>query len=340
MVEPQKSNRLYNALVTPFQEGSFEIDYEQYESFLQYHLNDEQFVEYGGLIANAEASEVFYMDDEEYEEHVEFTLDVIDGDLPVFAGVLGLRRETLLERARTVDELGADGIFLMPPMGSLEVTTAGGSRAYPEAWVDHVRSVARVSDLPIILHPTAPLSNGFGAGLPLEPTMAVLEAVDSVVGWKMTYNLSGYNRIAEGIRDLDRDVSIMCASGSYYQEKLAAGYFDGSVSGSFNYALEPMMDHYLAWQRGDVETATDIWEDGLKDLQQYVYADNKTKLHVRYKVAAWLRGFTSHPYMRPPMPAPSREEVQKIDALLNNVGLETIDEAERERILESPVRVL
>lgn len=332
--------RLYNAPITPFEEGSFEIDYEQYEEFLTYHLDNDRFVEHGGLIVNPEAGEVFYMDDEEYERTTEFALDVIGDEVPTFAGVVGLRRETVLERARLVRDLGADGIFLMPPMGSLEVVTAGGSQAYPEAWVDHVRSVAEVSDLPIIMHPTAPLSGQYGAGLPREPTMAVLEEVENVVGWKMTYNLGGYNEVAEAIQGLDRNVNVMCASGSYYQEKLAAGYFDGSVSGSFNYALEPMLDHYLAWKEGDIAEATRIWEDGLADLHSFIYAENKTKLHPRYKVAAWLRGFTAHPFMRPPMPAPSMAEVERIDELLTEVGLDTISKDEQKHVMNDPVRKL
>ncbi|WP_336024127.1 dihydrodipicolinate synthase family protein [Halobellus salinisoli] len=333
-------DKLYNALITPFEAGSFEVDYEAYEAFLQYHLSNETFLEHGGLVVNPEAGEVFYMTDDEYEETTQFALDVIDDAVPTFVGVFGLRRDEVLERAESVEAWGADGIFLLPPMGSLEVITAGGSQAYPEVWVDHVRSVADVADLPIIVHPTAPLSAEYGAGLPREPTTAVLREVENVVGWKMTYNAEGYDEIAKAIRELDPEVNVMCASGSYYHEMLDSGAFDGSISGSLNYALEPMLEHYLAWKRGDVAEATEIWEGGLRDLHEYIYAENKTRLHPRYKVATWLRGFISHPYMRPPMPAPSAEEVERIDELLRNTGLETIDTAERERVMNNPVRTL
>lgn len=336
--DPRDYERLYNALVLPYEPGSFEIDYERFETYLRYHLDHDPFVEHGGLVVLPEAGEVFYLDDDEYRRTVSFALDVIDGVVPTFVGVVGLRRETLVDRAAFVDTSGADGVFLLPPMGSLEVVTAGGSRAYPEVWVDHVRAVADRSDLPIIVHPVAPVSSAYGAGLPLEPTLAVLEAVPSVVGWKMTYNREGYDRIAEAIRGLDRHVSVLCASGSYYQEKLAAGSFDGSVSGSFNYALEPMVRQYAHWLDGDIAAATRIWDDGLGDLHDYVYAERKTKLHPRYKAAAWLRGFVPHPYMRPPMPAVSRPEVETIHGLLREAGLETIDAAERDRVLADPVR--
>jgi len=334
------SSRLFNALITPFREGSFDIDYDRYEAFIDYFLNEPDFAANGGLIVNPEAGEVFYQTDDEFEQSTTFALEVIDDAVPTFVGVAGLRRETLVERAAFVDASGADGIFLLPPMGSLEVVTAGGAMAYPEVWVDHASAVAEVSDLPMIVHPVAPVSTEFGAGLPLDPTLAVLNSVQSIVGWKMTYSHSGYNTVANAIRNLDRNVNVLCASGSFYQEKLAAGYFDGSVSGSFNYAMEPMLEHYLHWQDGDIAAATRVWEGGLRQLQEYVYAENKTKLHPRYKAAAWLRGFIDHPYMRPPMPAITREEVEELDRLLRATGLDTIPETERNRVLDHPVRVM
>src|SRR6185369_17702519 len=50
---------------------------------------------------------------------------------------------------------------------------------------------------------------------------------------------------------------------------------------------------------------------GLAALQEYVFSEF-SRLHVRYKTAAWLRGFIPSPAMRPPMPRPRRAE---IDAL-------------------------
>ena len=54
--------------------------------------------------------------------------------------------------------------------------------------------------------------------------------------------------------------------------------------------------------------------------------------HIRYKVGAWLRGFISNPFMRPPMPKPRKEEVRKLYELLSNVGMSVIDRAEVEKV--------
>ena len=49
------------------------------------------------------------------------------------------------------------------------------------------------------------------------------------------------------------------------------------------------------------------------------------RLHVRYKVATWLRGLIPNPFMRPPMPDPRQIEIDTIYALLQAAGLSVID---------------
>jgi 4-hydroxy-tetrahydrodipicolinate synthase len=78
-----------------------------------------------------------------------------------------------------------------------------------------------------------------------------------------------------------------------FHEYLAGSYFDGTVSGAFDYGMEVMMDHIAAWRRRDLNEACRIWESGLSDLQEYV---RTPRLHVRYKAAAWLRGTIPFPF--------------------------------------------
>jgi dihydrodipicolinate synthase/N-acetylneuraminate lyase len=94
-----------------------------------------------------------------------------------------------------------------------------------------------------------------------------------------------------------------------------------------------MIDHINAWKRRDLEEACRIWRSGLEDLHEYVYSDY-SRLHVRYKAAAWLRGLMPLPFMRPPMPAPRREEVVALRGLLGKAGLSVIPERDSDRIMK------
>ena len=157
--------------------------------------------------------------------------------------------------------------------------------------------------------------------------------IPNIVGWKMVYSYPGWILVARTLRKFDRHVAIMGASANLFHENLANGYFDGTVTGSFNYAMEPMIDHISAWRRKDFSEAYRVWKSGLEDLQFYVYSDF-SRLHIRYKAAAWLRGFVPFPFMRPPVPKPNKEEVVTLRDLLTKLGLSVIPESEINPILK------
>jgi dihydrodipicolinate synthase/N-acetylneuraminate lyase len=108
----------------------------------------------------------------------------------------------------------------------------------------------------------------------------------------------------------------MAAGGGLFHEFLAHDVLDGTVSGSWNYGLEPMLDHIEAWRANDIVSARRLWvQGGLRDLHEYTYSDY-SRLHLRYKIAAWLRGLIPSCRTRPPMPQPKPEEIATITRLL------------------------
>jgi dihydrodipicolinate synthase/N-acetylneuraminate lyase len=149
--------------------------------------------------------------------------------------------------------------------------------------------------------------------------------IPNIVGWKMTYSYEGCKIIARGLKSLDRHVAVLIATGRYFHEHLSTGILEGTLSGSYNYAMEPMMAHLGAWQRRDLAEACRVWNSGMADLHACVYADY-SRLHVRYKAATWLRGLIPSPFMRPPQPQPRKEEVYSLHKLLRKSGLSVIDD--------------
>ena len=217
-----------------------------------------------------------------------------------------------------------DGLFVFPPIGAGDITQSWDAEAYPEVLIDLLHAITAEVDLPIVVHPVGKTTAAYGVGLPASAVRRVCGAeVPQVVGWKMTYNYDGYRMVTRTLRELDRPVAILGAVAKYFHENLASDAFDGQRSGGFNYALEPMLDHILSWRQAGAVRATEIWNGGLAQLQEYVFSDFG-RLHVRYKTAAWLRGFIPNPLMRPPMPRPRRDEVNTLAALLAACGLSVI----------------
>ena len=330
-----KYDRLYVAVLTPYKDNTYEIDEKQLRNLLQIFLQP-KYVEAGmGIIINPEAGEIFYLTREEKRRNVEIALEEVNGKVPVFAGAIDITTAGTVQVALDAKEAGVDGIFLIPPMGAGDVTTTWNAIKYPEVMVDMAKEIMKaVGDMPMIVHPTCTDSIQYGQGLPVETVLKMCNEIKNIIGWKMTYNYTGYRIVSRALRKLDRRVSIFAASSIYFHENLASGQFDGTVTGSFNYGLEGMIDHIQAWQRKDIDEARRLWNAGHAKLHEYVYSEF-SRLHIRYKVGAWLRGFISNPFMRPPMPKPRNEEVRTLYELLSNAGLSVIERTGVERITKS-----
>lgn len=329
--QDKEYDRLYVALLTPYKED-YKVDEQALRKFLRYFMQP-KFVEAGGaIIINPEAGELFYLDRKEKRRNVEIAMEECGGKVPIFAGTIDLRTEDAVKVAVDAKEVGVDGVFLMPPIGCMDITISWNAEKYPEVFLDLAKAQLDAVDLPAIVHPVGSPSPAFGVGLPPAATMRMCRELPNIVGWKMTYSYPGSITIAKALRSLDRHVGILRATARFFHENLATGYFDGTVTGSFNFAMEAMIDHIGAWRRNDTDEACRIWSSGLADLQEFVYSDY-SRLHVRYKLATWLRGLIPLPFMRPPVPKPRKEEVVTLKALLAKADLSVIPERDVEKII-------
>jgi 4-hydroxy-tetrahydrodipicolinate synthase len=320
------AGRYYIAVLLPLTE-TLKIDEAAYRRYIQYFLREPRFVLAGGLCINPEAGQIFYLTRAEKRRVLEIAMEEAHGKVPIFAGTWALTTEEVVETARDVKTLSADGIFVTPPGGAQDVTSCWDADTYPEVWGDQIKAQDRAVGLPIITHPVSGSAPPFSPGLPLTATLQLCREIPNIVGWKMTYGLyDGFRIVAKGLRSLHRPVAVLGALGSRFHEYNATGFFDGTLSGFWNFALEPMLDHLVAWQQRDIDTACKIWNNGLSQLQDYI-AD-MGRLHVRYQTATWLRGLIPSPFMRPPMPRPRQIEIDTIYGLLENMGLSVIDKSD------------
>jgi dihydrodipicolinate synthase/N-acetylneuraminate lyase len=317
-----------------------EIDYDAFRKLIRYFCRSESFKKIkGSLIANPEASELFYFTREEQDALLTIILEERSPDMPIFAGFYGVRRGELLEAALHVKSLGVDGLFVMPPTGTMEVSTAIDGAGNPEIWTNHVRAIAEATQLPIIVHPAHPRTAEWGSALPLETVKMVLQEVPSVVGWKMIYgHAAAHFRVARYIRSLKRHVGILNAPIYSYHTALVCDLIDGAVNGSYNFIFEGFVEHTIAWKQGNLRRAEEIWNQQMP-LLEYVYG-NHSRLHIRYKLATWIRGLIPQPFMRPPMPEPRREEAEKIFEIICNSRLSHIDRDQFESTLNSEAVVM
>ena len=253
-------------------------------------MQNQRFASVGGLCINPEAGEIFYLTRAEKRRVLEIAMEEAQGKLPILAGTWALATEECVETARDAKTLGVDGIFVTPPGGAQDVTSCWDADSYPEIWTDMITGAGSRRGLAAYHHASGfRIDAALCTGLPVKATVQICKEVPNIVGWKMTYAFyEGYRTVAKGLRSLNRHVAVMGALASRFHEYNLIRMFDGTLSGFWNFALEPMLDHLEAWRNRDLNTACQIWDGGLSQLQDYV-AD-MGRLHIRYKTAAWLRG--------------------------------------------------
>lgn len=330
----RKFDRLWVAVMTPFKEN-FEVDEKALRSQIQYFMQP-KFKDNpsgAGIIINPEAGELFYLSREEKRRNVEIAVEECSGKMPVFAGVFDLRTEDAVKVAVDAKKAGADGLFVFPPQGAVEVTGAWDATRYPDVVISFIRPQMEAAGLPAIIHPVAPYTPAFGGGLPLTTTLEVCRRLPNLVGWKMFQNYVGSVMVARALRTLDRHVAILPAMSNLFHENLATGYWDGCLTGSFCYAMEPMIDHINAWKNKNLDEANRIWKSGLEDLQYYIDCEIG-RLHTRYKVATWIKDLLPLPFMRPPSPWPTKEECVTIRQLMMNASLKVIPKKDFDRVVK------
>lgn len=192
------------------------------------------------------------MTPEEQLSVIRIALEEVRGVMPVYTGIFANTTKGLADLARKASDLRVDGLFLMPPTGAMDVTIAWDTARYPEVFADSIDAVTKaIPHLSILIHPTATPTAAYGVGIPVEATVAILEKCPSIVGWKMVYNYEDNRKISRRIRSLDHHVAILGAAAVLFHENLAMGHCDGTVTGSFNCALEPMVEHVIAWETGN-----------------------------------------------------------------------------------------
>jgi len=323
-----KYDRHYCAIITPFQADSLDIDYDAFRKHIRYYTQDEGFVRHkGSFIVNPEAAEMFYFSKEERQNMIKIMLEEKNEDMPIFAGVFGVTVDDAIECALEAKEMGCDGLFIFPPAGTVEVTTGIDNVKCPETWRDWVKMIDDEAGMPIILHPAAPPTMEWGTSLPIETVKLMVESIPNIVGYKMIYGSeSAHFRIARYFRSVEdtHHVGILNWSNYALATCVMCDLVDGTVQGAWNWLKEPLLKFFDAYEAGNLQVASETIKNQISPLWEYIYQGG-TRIHIRYKIAVWLRGFISHPFMRPPMPPPRKEEVETLFNIINNAGLSCID---------------
>jgi 4-hydroxy-tetrahydrodipicolinate synthase len=237
------------------------------------------------------------------EEHlrvVDITLEEAQGRTPVLAGCGGNDTREVVELARDLEGLGADGLLVVTPFYN---------KPTPEGLYQHYHAVARATHLPIVVYNVPGRT-----GLNVDPaTLARLAEIETVVGVKeASGNIS---QIAAIFQAVPESFAVLSGDDAITLPVIALGGVGviSVVSNEVPFAMARLTSLCL---EGDFPAAREM-QRRLHALMEINFVESNPG---PVKAAMALMGLLD-PVFRLPAVPPRAESVRKIEKILLGLGL-------------------
>merc|ERR1711964_106883 len=266
-----------------------------------------------GVVCNGHTGEIMSLRDSERAEVTRITAEAVGDKVKVISGVSGEGSASAIDQAIAAEEVGADGILLMPPHHWLRF-----GRTFETA-VGFFQDVAEVADIPIIVHQYPAWTK---AGYSLDEMLEMIK-IPQVVCIKMgTRDMARWRWDYEQLKETAPDVPILTCHDEYLLASLLEGC-DGALIGFAGFVPELMVEVVHAALNADLVGARKARQlvDPLARIV-YNFGEPSSDAHQRMKCARWLMGRFPSMAMRRPLRQLPDDEVASIRNNLEKIGYE------------------
>lgn len=125
------------ALITPFKYG--EVDYERLKRLIDFHVENET----DALIIAGTTGEASTLSKDEKKALYEFSVNYVDGRLPVIVGTGGNNTKDVIELSKFAEAVGCDGLLIVTPYYN---------KTTQEGLIKHFTVIADSVSIPIIMY--------------------------------------------------------------------------------------------------------------------------------------------------------------------------------------------
>lgn len=307
MVSPTDSFRgVIPPVITPLTTDG-ELDVASYAAVL------ERLIDAGvdGLFLLGSSGEAAFSTDARRREILAEGMRIVDGRVPVFAGVIDTQTERVVAQARTAQELGVDALVATAPFYAL-----GG----PEVVERHFRVIRERVDLPLFAYdiPVCVHTKLEAAMLLRLGSEGIIDGVKDSSGDDVAFRQLARANAAAG-----RPLALLTGHEVVVDGAYLSGA-DGAVPGLANVSPEPFVEQWRAAEAGDWDTVR-LLQDELADLMRIVAVTSGVSGYGAgvgaFKTALQLMGVISTNTMTEPVAALEGDNVRAIAAVLEEAGL-------------------
>lgn len=290
----------YVAMVTPFTKEE-EIDEEGFRSNINY-LIDKGVT---GLLGAATTGESATLTHAEHEKVIEILVDEVDGRVETLAGAGSNSTKEALDLVQFSEEIGADAALVITPYYN---------KPQPHGLVDHFKTIAENSDIPIIAY-NVPSRTGINMDIDTIVEIAKIDNIDAIK--EASGSIEKINDLYKALLNegLEDDFNILSGEDSLTLPIMALGG-TGVISAVANVDPTRMVLMVDSMLNDDYQRAMELHYEIL-DLIRVLFVESNP---VPAKTAMNIMGLPSGP-LRKPLAPMKDENMEVLKNILNNLDL-------------------
>ena len=126
------------AIVTPFNEED-NIDFDEFRKLVEFQIANRV----NAIVVCGTTGEASTLSEEEKHELIKYCVKVVNNRIPVIAGVGSNATKTVIKNVKFTEKVGIDGVLVVTPYYN---------KTTQEGLIEHYKSIAENTSLPIILY--------------------------------------------------------------------------------------------------------------------------------------------------------------------------------------------
>jgi 4-hydroxy-tetrahydrodipicolinate synthase len=281
-------------IVTPFHNGA--VDFESYERLLDHYLG----LGVGGIFPLGTTGENPTLDDDEIEQIVARTCDVVAGRVPVFVGIGGNATEKAIRLLNRLDRYDFPGIVSVCPFYN---------RPSQDGLREHFSRIAAATNRPLVVY-NIPHRTGVNIA---NDTLFELAERGSIAGAKDS--CGNVEQSCDLLRRRPEGFSVATADDNLFFTMLAHGV-DGGMLASVHLETGAFIKLYERMSNNDHQGARHIWSR----LQQFIPLLFREANPMPIKYCLWRKGLLRSPECRLPLTRISGDLGAALDRVLAELG--------------------
>jgi 4-hydroxy-tetrahydrodipicolinate synthase len=264
-----------------------------------------------GLAVNVDTGEGPHLDHGEKLRVLEVVTEIVNGRVPVIAGLGAASTDLAVASARDMKTAGADALLVFPS------SVFRGEPLPPEIPVDYHRRVGEEADVPLVLFQLQESLGG--VELPIDVLVEVARLPQVVAIKEATFSRERFGATVSALRESDAAITILTGNDNFIHESFRLGA-DGALIGFGTLAARRQVAMVEALEAGDDGRAAELGER-IQRLADVIFAPPIRDYRVRLKEALRMLGIIPTATVRPPLAAVSDGGRERIRTALAEAGL-------------------